>query len=99
MKAIGLLKWLIKEGIDTGAMGVVQVDDEFDFKAYFGYAPDVQVPVGEYAYLYSDCVYDADMEQLAKYTGTDEQPYVIITEEPDRENGGQMIIYLLKLED
>ena len=97
MKAIGLLKWLIKESIDTGAMGVVQVDDEFDFKAFFGYAPDVHVPDGEYAYLYSDCVMDSDMEQLAKYT--DEQPYIIITEEHDRENGGQMIIYLLKLED
>ena len=97
IKAIDLLKWLVNESVDTEGMATIDVDEEFDFEAFFGYRPDEPVPCGEYLYIYSDCIDDVDMSRLV--TDEDCKPYVITTSEKDRRNDKVCEIYLFKLED
>lgn len=97
MKAIDLLTWLIKECVNTEGMDIIQVDKDFDYETFFGYQPDGDFPVGEYAYLYSDDVTDVDMQRLGELT--DDQVYTITTDMEDKKNGGNCVIYLFKLED
>ena len=97
IKPIALLKWIVREDIDTMGMNTIEVDDKFDFESFFGYNPDEPVPCGLYLYIYSDCVLDADMSRLV----TDEEckPYTITTQEKDRLNENDVTqIYLFKLE-
>ena len=97
MKAKELLKWIVNNDVCTDSMGTVEVDEEFDFKGYFGYQPDGEVPEGEYAYLYSDEVTDVDMQRLGEQT--DDQVYTITTDMDDKKNGGSCVIYLFRLEE
>ena len=97
MKAIDVLCWLVKESIDTEGMDIIQVDKDFDFEAFFGYKPDGPVPDGEYAYLYGNMVLERDVEKLMDET--EDQLYTISTDMDDRNNGGNTVIYLIKLED
>ena len=97
IKPINLLKWLVNESIDTEGLATIEVDDGFDFEAFFGYNPDEPVPNGEYLYVYSDCVDDMDMSRLV--TDEETMPYIITTQDKDRKNGKTCEIYLFKLED
>lgn len=97
MKAIDLLTWLVKESVNTEGMDIIQVDKDFDYETFFGYLPDGDFPVGEYAYLYSDEVTDVDMQRLGELT--DDQVYTITTDMEDKKNGGNIVIYLFRLED
>lgn len=99
MKAINLLKWLVDENIDTEAAMTVKIDEEFDFKLYFGYEPAYPIPVGEYLVVYSDCVDDTDLEKLAKRFPDESIPYCIATDNEDKRNGGVQCILLFVLED
>ena len=96
MKAIELLTWLLEESVDTEGMAIVEIDEDFDYEAYFGYQPDTAVPVGKYAYLYGDMVLDCDIDRLK---GKADGIYTITTDLQDRKNEKECIIYLLKLED
>ena len=96
MKAMELLSWIICESVDTEGMDIIEIDEDFDFEAFFGYQPDTAVPWGKYAYLYGDTVLDCDIDKLkAKTSGI----YTITTDMHDRKNEKKCIIYLLKLED
>lgn len=98
MKAKELLKWIVNNDVCTDSMGTVEVDEEFDFKGYFGYEPAVaKVPEGEYLYFYGDQVMTDDVELLTASTG--EAPYRIPTKEKDEKNGGNLIIYLIKIDE
>ena len=99
IKAIDLLKWLVNESVDTEGMATIEVDDDFDFEAFFGYNPDEPVPCGEYLYIYSDTVDDRDMDDLMRDVEENRKPYVITTSEKDRRNHKVCEIYLFKLED
>ena len=74
MKAIDLLTWLVKESVNTEGMDIIQVDKDFDYETFFGYQPDGDFPVGEYAYLYSDEVTDVDMQRLGELTEVERYP-------------------------
>ena len=77
-------------------MGTVEVDEDFDCKEYFGYEPAKAVPEGEYLYIYTDDVYDVDLEKIE----VSEEDFVgILTDGVDKRNGGVAMIYLIKLED
>ena len=96
MKAMELLKWLIEESIDTEGMDIIEIDEDFDFEAFFGYQPDTAVPMGKYAFLYGDMVCECDVQKLKhKSDGI----YTITTDMYDRKNEKDCIIYLFKLED
>lgn len=97
MKARIILSWLIKGCVNTDGMGTVSVDEDFDYKMYFGFEPISTIPSGDYVYLYSDTVPESLVEKLTEETG--EQPYFIFTDSEDHENGGLTAIYLFKLED
>lgn len=97
MKAKELLKWVINNDVNTEAMGTVEVDEDFDCKEYFGYEPAKAVPEGEYLYIYTDDVYDVDLEKMGEVP---EEDFVcILTDGVDKRNGGVAMIYLVKLED
>ena len=98
MKAKDLLKWIVNNDVCTDSMGTVEVDEDFDFNGYFGYEPAVvKVPEGEYLYIYTDGVSDADLNRLGEVPNED---FVsIVTDNEDKRNGGVAMIYLIKLED
>lgn len=98
MKAKDLLKWIVNNDVCTDSMGTVEVDEDFDCKEYFGYKPAmVKVPEGEYLYIYTDGVSDADLNRLGEVPNED---FVsIVTDNEDKRNGGVAMIYLIKLED
>jgi hypothetical protein len=98
MKAKELLKWIVNNDVCTDSMGTVEVDEDFDFNGYFGYEPAmVKVPEGEYLYIYTDSVYDVDLEKMGEVP---EEDFVgILTDGVDKRNGGVAMIYLIKLED
>lgn len=98
MKAKELLKWIVNNDVCTDSMGTVEVDEDFDFKGYFGYEPAVaKVPEGEYLYIYTDSVLDADLYCLGEVPNED---FVcIVTDNEDKRNGGVAMIYLIRMED
>lgn len=97
MESKELLKWILDCDVCTDSMGTVEVDEDFDFEGYFGYEPAmVKVPDGEYLYIYTDSVFDADLQQLVDVPNED---FVcIVTDNEDKRNGGVAMIYLIKLD-
>ena len=97
MKAIDLLSWVVSESIDTTAMDIIDIDEDFDFEVFFGYTPVQGIPYGKYAYLYGDVV---DEDAICKLATDSNVPfYAIRTDMPDRTNGGNCIIYLFKIDE
>lgn len=98
IRPINLIKWLANDDIDTESMGTIEVDDDFNFKMFFGYDPDEPVPNGEYLYIWSDSVLDTDMSRLV--TDEETMPYIItMSDIKDHKNCKVCEIYLFKLED
>lgn len=97
MKAIDYLKWIVGNYVSTESMGFVTIDEDFDYKNYFGYEPDKPVPAGEYLWLYTDSVHDCDLGKLA--VDENDVPYIITTDMEDNRNGGPTYIYLFNFEE
>ena len=95
MKATELLRWIVNESVSTEPMDFVTIDEHFSFERYFGYVPEKPVPMGDYLYLYSDCVPVNALDRLPDL----EEQYQITTDFTDRSNGGLVFIYLFKLDE
>ncbi len=98
MKAKELLRWIVCNDVCTDSMGMIEVDEEFDFQAYFGYEPVSQVPAGEYLFFYTDTVSDVDLKLLQRVGVPNGDLVCIVTDNEDRKNGGVTMIYLIRID-
>lgn len=97
MKSVDVLTWVVNQSISTDGLGFVPIDSEFDYESFFGYEPAVKAEEGQYLYVYGDEVLEVDIDVLTASTG--EAPVIIRTPLEDRRNGGNMNIYLIKIDE
>lgn len=98
MKTKELLKLIVNNDICIETMGIIEVNEHFDFVRYFGFDPaTVKVPEGEYLYIYTDCVSDSVLQLFCEFSN--DCLVTITTDDEDKRNGGLTKIYLIKLDD
>ena len=92
MKAKDFLKWIIDESsserLDWTGIDRIIYDADFDFEKFFGVKNDLNIPFGDYLYIWDDCIGDLSLKELRNLA--DEIYEVKVT--------GQKI-YLVRIED
>ena len=90
MQCKDLLKWVLGANIEPTGINWVEIkeEDQLDFmQTFFGEHESVNVPAGEYMYVWGDCVGEESLAELCDLC----DPIVLKLKDDD-------VIYLIKMD-